>query len=296
MKNYFIYLPNRKSQDPWECVATSLGYSKIPPHHIYPPVRHPVDHHFTWANGRVLRAYQIIYISEGRGVFESEGISRRWRVGAGSVLILFPGIWHRYAPDQKTGWAEHWIECSGECFDRARGSGQIASDRPVLRIGFFPDLLLCFDRCHALAQRLSVGSQALLSTMGIHILSLVLDAARLRRGSHARENDFVLSAQRLILESYQERIRMQEVATTLHVGYSRFRQAFKSRTGLSPKQYQLQARIQKAQDLLLNTPMSVKEISLVLGFDSPYHLSRQFKHQVGLAPRYWRQDRKPVRR
>lgn len=296
MKNYFIYLPNRKSQDPWECVATSLGYSKIPPHHIYPPVRHPVDHHFTWANGRVLRAYQIIYISEGQGIFESEGISRRWRVGAGSVLILFPGIWHRYAPDQKTGWAEHWIECGGECFDRARGSGQIAPDRPVLRIGFFPDLLLCFDRCHALAQRLSAGSQALLSTMGIHILSLVLDAARLRRGSHARENDFVQSAQRLILERYQERIRMQELASTLHVGYSRFRQAFKSRTGLSPKQYQLQARIQKAQDLLLNTPMSVKEISLVLGFDSPYHLSRQFKHQVGLAPRYWRQDRKPVRR
>jgi transcriptional regulator GlxA family with amidase domain len=71
------------------------------------------------------------------------------------------------------------------------------------------------------------------------------------------------------MEKYQERMRMQEVATTLRVGYSRFRQAFKSRTGLSPKQYQLQARIQKAQDLLLNTPMSVKEISLVLGFDSP---------------------------
>jgi AraC-like DNA-binding protein len=296
MKNYFIYLPNRKSRDPWECVATSVGYSKIQPHHDYPPLRHPVDHHFTWANGRVLQAYQIIYLSEGRGVFESEGISRRRRMNAGDVLLLFPGVWHRYAPDEKTGWSEHWIECNGGCFGRARDTGQIAPCRPVLRAGFVPDLLLCFDRCHGLAQRFSAGSQALLSTMGIHILSLVLDSARLRRTPHARENDFVQSAQRLIMERYQERIRMQEVARTLCVGYSRFRQAFKSRTGLSPKQYQLQARIQKAQDLLLNTPMSVKEISLVLGFDSPYHLSRQFKHQVGLAPRYWRQDRKPVRR
>jgi AraC-like DNA-binding protein len=41
--------------------------------------------------------------------------------------------------------------------------------------------------------------------------------------------------------------------------------------------------------------MSVKEISLVLGFDSPYHLSRQFKHQVGLAPRHWRQARRRKR-
>jgi len=295
MKNYFIYLPNRKSRDPWECVTTSIGYSKIAPYLDYPPLRHPVDHHFTWTNGRVLQAYQIIYIAEGRGVFESEGISRRRRVGAGNVLLLFPGIWHRYAPDEKTGWSEHWIECNGGCFDRAREAGQIAPDRPVLRVGFVPDLLLCFDRCHGLAQRFSAGSQTLLSTMGIHILSLVLETARVHRSAHLRGDDFVQSAQRLIMEKYQERMRMQEVASTLRVGYSRFRQAFKSRTGLSPKQYQLQARIQKAQDLLLNTAMSVKEISLVLGFDSPYHLSRQFKHQVGLAPRFWRQARRRKR-
>jgi hypothetical protein len=129
MKNYFIYLPNRKAPDPWECIATSVGYSKIMPYRDYPPLRHPVDHHFTWANGRVLQAYQIIYISEGCGVFESESTTKRWRVGTGSVLLLFPGVWHRYAPDEKTGWAEHWIECCGGCFDRAREAGQIAPER-----------------------------------------------------------------------------------------------------------------------------------------------------------------------
>src|SRR5258708_19378643 len=102
MKNYFIYLPNRKSHDPWECAATSVGYSKIAPYHDYPPLRHPVDHHFTWANGRVLQAYQIIYISEGRGVFESESTTKRSRVGAGRVLLLFPRVWHCYAPGEKT--------------------------------------------------------------------------------------------------------------------------------------------------------------------------------------------------
>jgi hypothetical protein len=80
MKNYFIYLPNRKAPDPWECIATSVGYSKIMPCRDYPPLHHPVDHHFTWANGRVLQAYQIIYISEGCGVFESESTTKRLRV------------------------------------------------------------------------------------------------------------------------------------------------------------------------------------------------------------------------
>ena len=92
MKNYFIYLPNRKSHDPWECAAISVGYSKIAPYHDYPPLRHPVDHHFTWANGRVLQAYQIIYISEGRGVFESESTNKRSRVGAGVSSSYSPGF------------------------------------------------------------------------------------------------------------------------------------------------------------------------------------------------------------
>src|SRR5258708_19086537 len=109
MKNYFIYLPNRKSHDPWECAATSVGYSKIAPYHDYPPLRHPVDHHFTWANGRVLQAYQIIYISEGRGVFESESTTKRSRVGAGRGLPPFPPGLDSYAPGGKNGLAGHWV-------------------------------------------------------------------------------------------------------------------------------------------------------------------------------------------
>src|SRR5260370_640458 len=160
---------------------------------------------------------------ERLGVFESETTTKRSRVGAGSVLILFPGIWHRYAPDEKTGWAEHWIECNGECFDRAKEAGQIAPERAVLRVGFVPDLLLCYDRCHGLAQHLSAGSQALLSTMGIHILSLGLAANRLRRSTPGHGYDFDQTAQRLIMEKYQERKRMQAVATASHVGHYRIR-------------------------------------------------------------------------
>ena len=65
-------------------------------------------------------------------------------------------------------------------------------------------------------------------------------------------------------------------------------QAFKARTGLNPKQYQLQIRLQKAQDFLANTTKAVGEIAEILGFDSAFHFSKQFKDRVGLAPQAWR--------
>ena len=104
MTNYFVYLPDRLEHGPWECTATSVGHQNVLAGSSYPPRRHPVDHYFTWENGRVLNAYQLVYITNGRGYFESEISDRKFSIEGGSLLILFPGVWHRYSPDRKTGW------------------------------------------------------------------------------------------------------------------------------------------------------------------------------------------------
>jgi len=45
--------------------------------------------------------------------------------------------------------------------------------------------------------------------------------------------------------------------------------------------------MQKAQHLLTNTSKTVKEIAELLGFESPCHLSKQFKTHTGFAPMHW---------
>ena len=149
----------------------------------------------------------------------------------------------------------------------------------------------CFQRCHALAQRRDSNSQAMLSTLGLHLLSALPSAVKSRNNFARRIDEIILEAQSLIEGTYQETLSMEQLARRLHIGYSYFRQAFKARTGLSPKQYQLQIRLQKAHEFLLNTSKSVKEIAEILGFDSAYHLSNQFKKHMGLAPRIWRAKR-----
>ena len=289
MKSYNAYLGiPRKQQDPWECTATSVGYERVQPGSPYPPRRHPVDHHFDWDHGRVLSAYQLVYVIEGQGVFESEVSPNRHRIEAGAVMTLFPGVWHRYAPDLKTGWVEQWIECSGRAFDRARSAGLLRPERPVWRVGLPPELLQAFERCHALAQQRSAGVQALLSTMGLHLLSVLLSTIQRHPGAPRPMDHKIQQAQGLLARRYHERLSVEQLARELNVSYSSFRQAFKARTGISPKQYQLQIRLHKAQDFLANTPKSVGEIADILGFDSAFHLSKQFKDSTGTAPQAWR--------
>jgi AraC-like DNA-binding protein len=229
-----------------------------------------------------------VYVIEGQGVFESEVSPKCHRIEAGAVMTLFPGVWHRYAPDPKTGWVEQWIECSGPAFDRARSAGLLRPERPVWRVGLPPELLQAFERCHALAQQRSTGVQALLSTMGLHLLSVLLSAAQRHPGAPRPMDHKIQQAQGLLARRYHERLSVEQLARELNVSYSSFRQAFKAQTGISPKQYQLQIRLHKAQDFLANTPKSVGEIADILGFDSAFHLSKQFKDSTGMAPQAWR--------
>jgi AraC-like ligand binding domain len=90
-------------------------------------------------------------VTEGQGTFESDASPKCHRIEAGAVMTLFPGVWHRYAPDPKTGWVEQWIECCGSAFDRARNANLLRPEQPVLEVGLPSGLLQAFERCHALA-------------------------------------------------------------------------------------------------------------------------------------------------
>ena len=203
-------------------------------------------------------------------------------------MTLFPGVWHRYAPEYEIGWVEQWIECAGAVFDRARSAGLLRPERPILHVGFPQELLQAFDRCHALAQQRSIGVQSLLSTMGLHLLAILLKAGRGHAGAPRLIEHKIQEAQRILARRYHEELSMEQLAHELNVSYSSFRQAFKAQTGISPKQYQIQIRLHKAQDFLANTPKSISEIAEILGFDSGFHLSKQFKDAIGVAPLTWR--------
>ena len=289
MKNYFVYLPGTTGQKPWECTASSSGYARSLPGAPYPPDRHPVDHHFNWSDGRVLQAYQFVYITSGSGQFESDhtGLTR---IACGHLIILFPGVWHRYTPDPGTGWSENWIECQGPAFDRARAQGILAPDRPVQQVGLVPDLLTAFGRCHEIARLQWPNNQCLLSTMGLHILSIVHCVAGLQLQATHWIDEVVRMAQTRIMQRYHERLSMRQLARELNIGYSHFRHGFKALTGISPKQYQLHLRLRKSQDLLLNTTKTISEVADILGFDSAYHFSTQFRKRVGQSPSVWRKQ------
>jgi len=160
----------------WGLFLTVAGFAQIPPSIVYPPNTHPSGYFFTWEKGRILQEYQINYITEGSGIFETA--DNQFQVVPGSILIVRPGVWHRYKPDSNTGWNEHYIGFNGDFCSHLFNEGFFQQGKPVLYVGFQENLLKLFLEVIQLVKDEKTGHQQVCAANTILALSKILSVVR----------------------------------------------------------------------------------------------------------------------
>ncbi len=289
--NYAFYFPSDQESGTWGVSSTGLGKAVIKPNEDYPPRPHPLDHMFQWENGRILQSFQLIYISQGSGQFESKSAGKL-PLKAGELFILFPSEWHRYRPIKEEGWTEYWIELSGKTLQSLLHSKLITPSQPILFIGASPDILSQFQLCRSIMDSGSVNRSTTIGLIGLEILAMAVGM----QTSAGQADSRIEQAKVELSNGASPQKTLEELASRLGMAYSSFRRSFKSSTGLTPKQYQLHMRHRKCQDLLANTSLSLFEIAEALHYDSAFHLSADFKKRSGQSPQAWRQQFRQERR
>lgn len=91
-----------------------------------------------------------------------------------------------------------------------------------------------------------------------------------------------------INEHLDRKIKLADLASAIGISQFHFSRLFKQSMGISPHQYLLQQRIDRAKQLLKNKDLSVIDIAFMCGFNSHSHLSKQFRQHTGLTPTAYR--------
>lgn len=94
-------------------------------------------------------------------------------------------------------------------------------------------------------------------------------------------------AEKFIVENYNKTIKLKDVADLLHVNPNYFSYLFKQVKGYTFKSYITHLRIEKAKQLLINSFLTVNEISRQVGYDDSNYFSRAFKRVTGLPPSFY---------
>ncbi len=91
-----------------------------------------------------------------------------------------------------------------------------------------------------------------------------------------------------MLRHLNEELCVSKLSQIADISASHFFWLFKQATGDTPIQFLIRARMRRAQTLLQETGLTVKEIAAQLGYRDEFYFSRQFKSYYGSAPSHYR--------
>lgn len=286
-KSFFKYLSVGPLEEKWGLYVTTVGYSKVDPNENYPNEKHPQSHQLSWDRGRILNDYYLVFISKGKGDFCS-AYSDAAAVHEGNCFFLFPGVWHRYKPDIKSGWEEYWVGYHGSFADQLMKQDFFSFRQPVTEVGLNKELLTLFNKMLDLVKHALVGYPQQLSGLLLQVLGQINNAIITREYDNNPVAKLISKARFLMHESFEQTLHMEELAQQLPMSYSAFRKNFKAITGQSPHQYHQNLRLERAKELLESTVLNIDEIADQTGFESVYYFSKLFKKKTGTSPKHYR--------
>ena len=272
------------------CVAdfelTTLGVIHVPAGAQYPPPGHPAGYAYRWSEGRKLAEYQVHFITRGLGSLQTDVAgSSQHMVLPGSTFILFPKVWHRYAPVADTGWTEYWIGLRGRRVDELIRSRALSEHDPQPLANNLQQLSLHFARAVSTLESDDVMSSEIRRALATLILSDLNPAPKLQ---HFPQRSPVEKAVLLLHETSATRLKLDEIAQRLNVGYHTLRQRFKKEMGCTMNQVRDELRLKRAAIMLRGSVLAVKEVAVQCGFEDPYYFSRAFRKRFGKSPKRYR--------
>lgn len=93
--------------------------------------------------------------------------------------------------------------------------------------------------------------------------------------------------EKFIENNLSDPIRLKTLAQLINLSESQFRRAFKAATGVSPHQWILRMRVERAKELLLKGESKMIDIALATGFVEQSHFNRLFARMTGQPPKIW---------
>ncbi|MZQ99200.1 MAG: AraC family transcriptional regulator [Acidaminobacter sp.] len=100
----------------------------------------------------------------------------------------------------------------------------------------------------------------------------------------------VASAEAYLRQNFEKQLSITEVASEVGLSVFYFTRQFQKQYGISPYEYLITQRISNAKRLLLNSGMSIRNISAACGYNNPSIFIASFKSRVGMTPTQFRRS------
>ena len=220
--------------------------------------------------------WQIFFTADGKGEFEAEDL--KCTLTEKELIVIKPNVPHSYHAVGEN-WKTRWILFSGENIDRLMETLGFTEntlikkfDSKTLEKKFYDIYNLCKQGYNA------VTASHLLYTLLCEI------SGWKEKQAETLPCDAIMRAERYMIAHYDKCISIKEISAFSLVSSQYLCRLFKKYHNMRPFQYLNMLRVKKAQELLIQTDMEIREVAKKCCFESPSYFSKIFKIHVGLSP------------
>ena len=219
--------------------------------------------------------YEIAYYAEGVGTTCIDGEEASY--GAGQYALYRPGVRHT---------EEHCsaatVYCLGFC---------LPEGAPALENGVYTD----FGRAiWGLIKniRREFGAKEIYHNLYVNLYMAEILLLHFRNQQTRKNQSFdpMCYIMTFLDENFSQDIRLDTLAELSGYSPDHFRHMFKKKTGISPKQYVIQKRIEHAKLLLAAEDASIAYVAQSCGMSDSSQFTLLFKKYVGMSPSQFRRE------
>lgn len=236
----------------------------------------------------VRSGYLIHIILNGKGIYKVN--QQEYHLEAGDGFLIHPGELIYYEADKNDPWEYIWVGFTGTKVNDYLSYSTISNTNPTFTLEPASQLVPAINKIIEATKLNSNKNLMIISTLYNFLYVLLAEFPQKTDEIKITSKMYVEEALAYIQSHYQENLSVISIADHLAIDRSYLHRIFKSYTNLSPQEYILNFKMEKAAVLLTTTNLKIGDISRSVGYNNTLLFSKTFKKIKQYTPTEYREQ------
>ncbi len=258
----------------------------------------------TWSmEPNIHENYEMVYMKKGYAVFEISGSPVN--LGPNDIVVIKPLQYHKFTVKSESGC--EFIVLNFTFENRINGafsevpledflnfvSSKETGPYITLKVSQKNEIVVLLNRILKERESSEPGSEFLNYLLVMELFVLLSRALKMEwensiKSKSPKLKELINISINFIHTNFERDISLGDIAGFVFLSPSYFTRAFKEQTGMSPINYLLKIRIERAKELLEDTGLKISDIALNVGFSNQQRFNEMFKKFTSHTPLQYR--------
>ena len=232
--------------------------------------------------------YSLYYVHQGAATLQTHSFSGK--IEKGYIFAIFPNEDFLIKSISEEELNITWIDFSGHQVENYLERGGISKRYPIAYDKSDCELENMFENIMKVARMLPNRYCKICANL-YNVFAFLIDNKHKISEPEAYSGEYyLLRALDFIDIYYNDKISIEKISEHLGITRKYLYNIFKKYTDISPKDYIVYYRMEKASKLLLEGNITVESVASLVGYLNQFHFAKEFKKIVGKTPTEYRNE------